>query len=460
MKSKTVFSVLISGLLIVLASIGQVGVFAQDTKTIQFWHFWSAPETQSIVNDLVQKYEEVHPGVKVVVKELSWAGGGEEEVRKAFASGQPPDVLELGSDMIVEYIVKNELLDLTSEVSKIKNKLLMWEPGTYNGSIYAIPWILDTRAMFYNRNLLRVAQLKTNAPSWMIDNRTLPGYTDIAGNPVQNLDTAPDFWPMMLTYLSTLYHEKPPKTWEDLKEACKNINDPEKEIYGFGVNGSDHLVLFKKVLPFIWSNGGSILSDDGKLCVIDSPENIKALEYYISLSECGKVGTQKELDQAFVDGKLGFWISGSWLIDRLRREVPNLDFGVALIPKPAADRGFQRSFVGGEYLAVSKKSKNLTESVALAKFITWEQNTIAFCDIAGKYFPSANITRDIADSRMAEKMFQQQIKTGVTPPAHPRWSEMRDILESAFAKAIKNEKTAKKALQEAKQEIDKILQQP
>ena len=202
-----------------------------------------------------------------------------------------------------------------------------------------------------------------------------------------------------------------------------------------------------------------MLSADNKQCVIDSPQCIQAVEFYKRLTQYGIVATQAELEQMFKEGRLGFVLTGSWLIAQLRKEAPEINFGVTFVPRPGMDIGENISFAGGEYLVVNKKTAHPREAIALAKFMAWKNNTISFCQIAGKFIPSSKLAdEDIYyANRAAERTFFDQLKSSKFSPSHPNWPEMQDILELSFSEAVTNKKTVRQALKEAKAKIDRYL---
>ena len=66
---------------------------------------------------------------------------------------------------------------------------------------------------------------------------------------------------------------------------------------------------------------------------LNDPKNIEALDFYLTLARNGKLETQKELDQLFLQGRVAFWMSGPWLVDRIAQENPSLNYKV--IPMPS-----------------------------------------------------------------------------------------------------------------------------
>lgn len=391
----------------------------QDSITLTWWQFWTNPEVKPTIVELIKQFEKENPNIKVNLTDLTWSDG-HEKIVVAFGSGTAPDVLELGSDWVPEFSYQDVLLDVTFEAEKSKEEFLMWEPATVrdpmDGSqkIFGCPWLLDTRVLFYNKDLMKKAGL----------------------NP-----------------------EKPPRSWNELLDYCKAVNRLKPEAYGFGANSAERHRLYKKFLPFLWANGGKILSDDQKESLINSSEGIQALEFYKKLTQNGMVDTQAMLDEAFKHNKIGFVISGGWLLNDLRKNYPKLNFGVCLMPKPESDRGTSASFAGGEFLVLNKRSKNPQEALKLIKFLIRMDNCLKVCKVIGSGFPSAKGAELDPYYRNNPYLliFQEQLKYAISPPSHPQWVYMEEIIERAVEEVMYDKKSPEEALDLAKLEIDKLL---
>jgi len=406
-------------LLLIFLIFLNCGKKQEDFITLNWWQFWTNPEVKPTILELIEQFEKKNPKIKVNLTDLTWSDG-HEKIVVAFGSGTAPDVLELGSDWVPEFSYQDVLLDVTFEAEKIKKEFLMWEPATIGNptdasqKIFGFPWILDTRVLFYNKDLMKKAEL----------------------NP-----------------------EKPPKTWDELLDYCKAVNRLKPGAYGFGANSAERHRLYKKFLPFLWANGGKILSDDQRESEINKSEGVQALEFYKKLTQNGMIDTQAMLDEAFKHNKIGFVISGGWLLNNLRKNYPELNFGICLMPKPESDQGTPASFAGGEFLVIDKKTKNPQEALELIKFLIQKDNCLKVCQAIGSGFPSARgaeldpYYRNNPDL----SIFQEQLKHALSPPPHPQWVYIEEIIEKAVEEVMYDKKSSQDALDEAKSEIDKLL---
>ena len=387
-----------------------VSVFGK-TK-ISWWQFWTDPNIKPVIEEMVAEFEKVNPDIEVELTDLTWANG-HEKIVIAFASGTGPDVVELGSDWIAEFAMHDHLLDITEAVQADKKEFHGWGMSTYNDKVYAKPWFLGTRVIFANRDLL-----------------TKAGY-----------DTA--FAPV---------------TFDQLKEAVYKVDSLGKNISGFGSNSAEKHRLYKKYLPFFWSFGGKIFSDDKRLCLISSNFAVDALNYYKELHDsCGYVSNQRGIEDAFLEGKIGFIISGDWLLKRIENEKRKFNLVSSLIP---GERYPGRSFLGGEFLAVNNATKDKEAAVKFVQFISSPENQVKFCIANRSANPSSiEATKDpYFTSNIHLQTFIKQIKLANHPPVDPNWVYIEEELEKAVEDALFGSGLPATALLAARINIEKIME--
>ena len=133
-----------------------------------------------------------------------------------------------------QFIADPALYDPEFEFDDISPALI--EANSINGQLLAMPWKFNSQFLFYRTDLM---------------------------------DTPPKNWDEMLSYA--------------------------KEFTGNGMYGIS-LALGKSVimdtyLNTLYQNGGQFLSDDGKTCLLDSPEALEALNYLIDLSKYTSEGS-------------------------------------------------------------------------------------------------------------------------------------------------------------------------
>ncbi len=380
-------------------------------RVVRFWHFWSEPSYRRALQELVAEFEQRY-GCRVELTELSW-NEGKAKLLAAFNSGTAPDVVELGSDWVAQFSSAGVLWELPRDSIRPERFVeFSRAPAYWRGRLYAVPWVVDTRVLFYHRGLLRRAGLP----------------------------------------------ERAPRTWAELEQFAERIHAPVQGVYGCGVNGADAHRLYKKVLPLLWSFGADILDSSG-MPVLETPQAVAALQQYLRLARVGLVETQRQLDALFLQGKLGLWISGAWLAEKIRHLPTAAEYGVAPLPGMHPDT-IGISFAGGEYLAINAASPVKELALQLVRFLTDGAVAARFCrTIPEAGFPAESAF--IGDSLLLQipyrRVFAQQLRSARMTPVHPRWLDIEAVFEDAVVRALYGELTAEQALKEAQRRIWRLL---
>ncbi len=382
---------------------------ADHRVVVHFWQFWK-PE---VIQPVIQRFELEHPDVRVEVQQLTWKSGLQ-KIEAALAAGTGPDVCELGSTWMPRFAEAGVLADLTDDARPLREVLQKWEVATFDGSTYGFPWLLGTRALYYNRELFRRAGLSP---------------------------------------------EHAPETWEELLEAAKRVHALDQAIYGFGINAGERYILYKKFMPFAWGNGARLVSDDGARAALDSRAMVEALDFYTSLTDYALLEKQDVLDQAFQDGILGMQVSGAWNLESLPQNAPELDFSVALVPKPTPFHGTHASFAGGEVLVVMAKTRVRQAAVDLARFLVDRPNATLVARQVKSVQPAARgaAADPYYQARPLEQLFVKQLETAVAPPAHPSWIRIEELLNTAIERAVLGDAAPEEALWDASRQVQALL---
>ncbi len=363
---------------------------AEAATTIEFWQFWTDAEIKPVITEIVNDFEKQNPDVNVNITDLTWANG-HEKIVIALASKSGPDVLELGSDWVAQFADAGHLADISEAVALDSSQFRGWGLATYNSQVYGWPWILGTRVLFANRDLLTKA----------------------------GFDTA--FIPINFT---------------DLKKAVYTVDGLGTNIYGWGSNTAEKHRLYKKFLPFFWSHGAQIFSDDNKYCLIASDYAVNALKLYKELHDsCGYVADQRGIEDAFLDGKIGFIISGDWLLKRIAQEKRKINFATTLIP---GTKFPGKSFLGGEILCVNNASEKKEAALKFIKFLTAPDNQLKFCKANSSSTPASKQAQknEYFTSNPHFLTFSKQIQLASHPPVDPDWVEIEDIIEKAVEETL------------------------
>ena len=138
------------------------------------------------------------------------------------------------------------------------------------------------------------------------------------------------YWNKDLFKAAGLDPETPPTTWDEVAKDAKKIANASKKIYGVGFPISGAPCYFDAMFK---SNGGDVVSEDGKSSVLNSAENLKTLQYIQDLVKTGtapKGATGADTDNLMLAGQLGIYCNGPWLVNGLKEN--KINFGVTAMP--------------------------------------------------------------------------------------------------------------------------------
>lgn len=269
------------------------------------------------------------------------------------------------------------------------------------------------------------------------------------------------------------YNIPVPKTMDDLYSAAITIkNKTDGEIAGITLRGEQGIHNVYSWATFLWSFGGQWFDEDGK-CVIDSPEGIKATEFYVKLlNDAGPIGVSnfgwEENRLAFTQGRAAMIIdatvNGAFNEDPENSSVAG-KVGYAPSPVQSKDPNGGANSLAVHNLYMSSFSKN---KEAAWKFITWatsKQTQEKMLDIE----PSSGIS---SKSAMGTDIFVEKygaFKDAMLEaldksnsnylPQIPEANEIINITGTAISQVLVGTANAKDALTDAAAQINNILNQ-
>ncbi len=193
--------------------------------------------------------------------------------------------------------------------------------------------------------------------------------------------------------------DRPPRSLPEIHADAKKIRALAPDIYGFYFSGSCMGCNIFTTSPMMVASGARILpagSSDEPLDGAGVPDVLK--EFRAMWTE-GLIPQSAQADNGanfvanFKTGKIGIQGAGGFLISDLKREVPNLDFGVAFLP--GMKDGEVSAFDGGDVVAIPKGSKHAATAL---QFIQWELTDAAQLEGLAKnnILPSRT---DLADNK-------------------------------------------------------------
>ncbi len=141
-------------------------VFAETTLNALFMA--QAAYSEDDVRAMTDAFQAANPDIKVNLEFVPYEGLHDKTVL-AQGSGGGYDVVLFDVIWPAEFATNNVLVDVSDRISDAMMKGVLpgaWTTVKYNDGYYGMPWILDTKYMFYNKDILSKAGISTPPKTW------------------------------------------------------------------------------------------------------------------------------------------------------------------------------------------------------------------------------------------------------------------------------------------------------
>ena len=394
-----------------LAVLGTtLSLSVQAAEEVRFTVAYYSAKTGPYYEALAEKFEKSNPDIDIKIEVVNWDVLNQ-KLTTDISSDVNADMAIIGTRWLVDYVEQDvaEPLDgLISEEMKQRFVPTFLSPGTLNGKVYGLPVAASARAMYYNQALMQKAG------------------ADV------------------------------PTTWDQLVDSAAKISKIDKT-YGFGLQGKE---VETDVYFYygMWSEGGSLLKKDGSsnLASSASVANAKRLQSMIEngLTQPGVTSYNREdVQNLFKQGRVGMMITAPFLVNQIKDEAPDLNYGIAPIPS-----GTSRATYGvTDSVVLFKNSKHKQAAVKFMDFMFTTEQRAEFSSGEG-FLPvlkSVSKLPEFAEND-AVKTFVNLLPEARFAPTIAGWSEVADITSNAV-QAIYGGADAQSTLDKAQKRVNRVL---
>lgn len=399
-------------IVVLVLAVGLVPALAQDT-TIRYFTFSAAPDYLEELDTIVAAFEEANPGINVEVETAPFADYFT-LLQADVVGGDAPDVFELNYENFVTYAANDTLLDVSSYLdAEAPFYPRALEAFQYEGAQYALPASFSTVLLFYNADLFDEAGVDYPTVDWTWEDARA------AATAIRALGE--DKWGIF----------SPVQFWEFYKKAAQN--------------GECHF-----------------FNEDMTESTINSEACVETLNLMNSFLEEDLMPTAEELSgmsdgDLFASGNLGMIVTGIWMFPAFSEAPFNWDVEV----EPMINQHGNHFFANG--VAVSATTENPEAAAAWAQFLASSETAANVRVEAAWELPALDqpayfedyLTQTPPENR--EAVFTA-LENPVTPPVIERQNEMQDAVNALITQVVDGELTAQEALDQAKTELDALIQ--
>ena len=386
-------------------------VLYAEKITIRFWELCLQEE---ILRPLLNEFEALHPNIQIELERLTWSNGLD-KILIALSSNTGPDLCELGSTWVPQFLNSKKLVEVTHDFHQTKSLYQMWEPvEDQNGRLFGAPWLIGTRILFYRRDWLREQGFST-----------------------------------------------PASTLSEFLQHLTHFYKPAEQKWGYGIPVGEAETTWKGFFPYLSTIHGPLLLENRS--TLSSNTALQAFSFYQRLKTFSLCDKSKNLDQYFVQGQLGYHLSGPWLFKKIASENPNLDYGITCFPGND-HTGQGVSFLGGEVLVLFQKRDPAKEEASrqLLLFLMKKENLLRVCRDQSNLFPALLGLEhtEFIQSDPKHRILYQQIQNARHPPCIPEWNTVSRSLNTHLERLLQKKETPEESLYQLHQEIESCLQGP
>jgi multiple sugar transport system substrate-binding protein len=354
-------------------------------------------------------------------------------VFRAITAGTPPDLFFLWQTAYIGALAANgAVMPLDGFFARSGLRQDDFVPGAleqarYHGKLYAVPFLIDASALFWNRDVFAEAGLDPN---------------------------------------------RPPHTLEELLDLAVKLTKRD---------GRGNLVRLgfqpPAVHEIIGLFGGRFADPATGRITANDPRNVEALEWYAKMFDVQGGGLRIDSFQQgfgnfdspnhqFFVGKVAMMSAGEWWPSYVTRYSPTTDYGVIEMPYASKYRGLKGStFLGGNFASIPTESKHPEAAWA---FMQWMQTRRAQVAFSKLMHGVPNVRSTILDPELTHGNREKEafgevcrivtLGKGVVFPATPVNVAYIAELETAAQRVVRKTVTPREALDQVQRRLEVYME--
>ena len=275
-----------------------------------------------------------------------------------------------------------------------------------------MPWYVDTRLLFYRRDLFERAGVRT----------------------------MPDTWAGLVSALDALQRAGTPHP------LLLPVNE------------------FEPLVALALQQDEPLLRDDGRWGNFDSPGFRRALQFYVDAFRAGFAPASTGIDVSnvwneFGRGYFAFYISGPWNIAEFKRRLPASvqgEWATAPLPGPNAPGA---SIAGGSSLVLFRASRSKAAAWQLIEYLARPDVQRRFHELTGDLPPRREPWRDppLADDVYA-RAFRDQLERVKPTPQVAEWERIANQMRLVAERVVSGQLSVDEAAKELDARANDILE--
>lgn len=381
---------------------GEIAGYDEGETYISMWvhTIEDTPEGEAYkqsVEQFNEKYNGIYFADVEFIPRNDSGGGYSDKINASVMSGDLPDVITVDGPNVAAYAA-NGIIQPLSELTQEERDVYLdsiLEQGTYNNKLYALGAMESSVGLYYNKDIL-----------------------EEAGITVPEADS--------------------PWTWSEFSEILEQLKPLMAEKNGYALDmtfpvGEASIYYYA---PFVWSNGGDLVSEDGLTAegFFNSGTNAETMQYFRSLVEKGYM-SQAPIEKLFESGRAAFKFDGAWEVNTIYESYPDINLGVA--PYVVGDNwdGGRYTPTGSWAYAATSKATDLEAATELVKWMSGAESSLLVYEMT-KNLPSTYAAYEqitvFAEDENYKALYEQLRDYGHPRPITPVYPQVSTCFQQAL----------------------------
>lgn len=407
---KTAAVGVVAALSLAVAGCGSSG---SDKSAVTLWMYpviGDQAKSQAFWGKVEKDFEAANPKIDVKIDLQPWEGR-QEKVTTALVSKKGFDLVVLGPDQIPQYAQQGTIDAVDDIVAPAKASYLPASLSalTVDGKLYGVPIYQTITAPIYNKKLFAEAGV-----------------------------------------------EKVPETLTELKEAAPKL--AAKKVAILDYPGKPDVSLNQSFYPFLWANGGTVFSADGKSVAFNGPEGVASLQLLLDLKAVGGLPENTASKGNDIEGgplaggkTAMYHAATAGQADQLAAAIGAENVGIGLPLEGTKRVAF--GIPGG--LVLAKHSENKDAAKKFATYLASPEVTAQLSKESGFFPARTDVT--VPGQSESSKAFAKSLEFAFPGDTHPKARQVMGVLAPHIQAALLGKEDAKTALDAAAKEATQLL---
>jgi multiple sugar transport system substrate-binding protein len=374
------------------------------------------------------EFERQNPGIRVRVQQIPWTAA-HEKLLTAYVGDATPDLAQVGNTWIPEFAALGALepLDQWVDGSAVVDSSGyfggIWDTNVIGDTLFGVPWYVDTRIIFYRKDILARA-----------------GYREM------------------------------PTTWSEWRKAMVAVQR-QSRVSG-EPEGLQRYAIFlptnEWAQPYVlgMQAGSTLLDEQGRFGVFSDSAFRRGFDFYLDLYRTGLAPALGNIDianvyQEFARGRFAMYITGPWNLGEFRRRLPaelQDDWSTAPLPGPSGDSSGV-SLAGGSSLAIFQASRYKEAAWRLVEYLSSSKQQERFHRLTGDLPARMETWRTTGlDREPKARAFWVQLHRVRPVPKVPEVELIATRVLEAAEQVIRGGRSADAVLRELDRDVATILE--